>query len=131
MTYAVAKKATLLMPSGPQEDGQHLYIIVTNPCDESKTLLVTLCSIKDGRFHDPSCIVEVGEHPFVTKRSYVDYRLSRIVRCDHISKCVAGWTFTPKADVSDSLFARVEGGIEKSDFTSRLVTTYHDANRHR
>ncbi|WP_432284133.1 hypothetical protein SLT36_20295 [Aminobacter sp. BA135] len=131
MTYAVAKKAALLMPSGPLEDGQHLYVIMTNPCDQGKSLLVSISSIKDGRFHDPACIIEVGEHPFVTKRSFVEYRLSRIIRCDHIAKCVAGWVFTPKAGVSDELFAKIEAGIEASDFTPKLVTTYHQANRHR
>jgi hypothetical protein len=130
MPYAVAKKATLLMPSGPDE-GQHLYVIMTNPCDEGQSLLVSLSSIKEGRFHDPACIIEVGEHPFVTKRSYVEYRLSRIIRCDHITKCVDGWTFTPKADVSDDLYAKIAAGIGASEFSSKLTIKYYEANAHR
>lgn len=119
------------MPSGPLEDGQHLYVVATNPCDEDKALLVSLSSVKEGRFHDPSCVIEVGEHPFVTKRSFVEYRVSRILRCDHVVKCVAGWVFTPKAEVSDALFGKIEAGIEASDFTPKLITTYYRANRHR
>jgi len=131
MAYVVAKRATLLMPSGPGEEGLHLYCAVTNPCDQNQCLLVTFSSIKEGRFHDPACVVDVGEHPFVTKPSFIEYRLSRIISCEHVAKCVAGWVFTPKVDVSDDLLLRLQTGIEASDFTPMLVYRYFDLNKHR
>lgn len=121
----------MLLPSGPGADGQHLYAVITNPCDGSQSLLVSFSSIKPGRFHDPSCLVQPGEHEFIIKPTYVEYRMARIMRCDHIAKCVDGWTFTPKGPISDALLERIHNGVEQSDFTSGLVIKYFAANRHR
>lgn len=131
MVYVVVKKATLLLPSGPGTDGQHLYAIITNPCDGDQCLLVSFSSVKQGRFHDPACLVNPGEHEFVVKPTYVEYRMARIMRCDHIDKCVSGWTFTPKGPISDDLLERIHNGVEQSDFTSGRVFNYFNANRHR
>jgi len=128
--YIVAKKATLLVPSGPGENGQHLYVIVTNPCAEQQCLMVTMSSIKEGRFHDPACILAAGEHPFITKPSFIDYRLSWQVRCDHVVKCVDGWVYTSKTDVTDELFGKICGGIPASDFMPVRLYRYFEGNKH-
>ncbi|TPI15762.1 hypothetical protein FJW06_05400 [Mesorhizobium sp. B4-1-3] len=131
MAYVVAKKSALLIPSGPGEDGKHLYVIVTAPCEAERCLLVTLTSIRDGRFFDPACRVDVGEHEFITKPSYVEYHMSRTLRCEQIVKCVDGWYFTPKPPASEELVERLCAGLTESDFTSKIVLDYFAANRHR
>ena len=130
MAYVVVKKATLLMPSGPDPDGHHLHIITTAPCDQNQVLLTTLCSVKEGRVHDKACLVEAGEHEFAKKLSFIEYRLSSLLHCDKIAKFVDGWYFTPKTEVSDELFERIRAGILTSDFTPRFIQTYFGKNAH-
>ncbi|WP_146172497.1 hypothetical protein [Mesorhizobium helmanticense] len=121
----------MLIPSGPGEDGKHLYAILTNPCQNASCLLVTVTSIKEGRFFDPACRIEPGEHEFITKPSYVEYRMSRILRCEQITKCVDGWYFTPKPAVSDDLINRMRQGVVDSNFTAKLVLKYLEDNKDR
>ena len=129
--HVVARKGTLLIPSGSGDDGKHLYVVLTNPCDAGQCLLVSWSRIKENRFFDPACRLEPGEHEFITQPTFVEYRLSRILSCDHIIKCVAGWYFTPKDDVSDEVCDRMRAGLEASEFTSRRVLVYFNANRDR
>ncbi|WP_192253805.1 hypothetical protein [Mesorhizobium caraganae] len=79
----------------------------------------------------PACTIEPGEHGFITKPSYVEYHLSRILRCEQITKCVDGWYFTPKPAVSDALMNRMRQGIVDSDFTAKMVLKYFEANKDR
>lgn len=67
----------------------------------------------------------------MTKRSFVEYRLPRIIRCEHISKCVGVWIFTPKADASDELYAKIAAGVSASEFSPSLVIKYYQANAQR
>ena len=115
---------TLLIPSGPGNT-KHLHIILTDKCDDGQHLLVGLSSIKPGRPYDDACEVEVGDHRFVSKRSYVEYRLTKRDRASHLSKCVKGWTFTPHDDVTDALLNRICDGLLISKFISQGMRRYY------
>ncbi|MBN9309308.1 hypothetical protein [Devosia sp.] len=129
MSFVVAKKATLLIPSGPDPDGHHLFVVLTSPCTHGQCLLTSFSSVKPGLFHDKTCLVAPGEHEFITKDSFIEYRLSRVLRCDQIEKAVNGWLYTPKPAVSDELLERIRDGIEQSELTPRFVQEYFEKNK--
>lgn len=124
MAFVPEKKATLLIPSGSQPGQLHLYVLLTNSCKNSFNLLVNFTSIKEGCFYDNACIIQAGEHPFITKNSYIFYQGTRQDRSDHLIKCVEGWLFKPHDPLSDDLFDRVCAGIEKTKFISRGMRQY-------
>lgn len=74
--------------------------------------------------HDPACIAELGEHPFATARSYIAYRLARTDHADHLTKCIDGWLFRRKEDVTADLLLRICEGISRSEFIKRADRTY-------
>lgn len=122
MAYEVRKGATLLVPSGPS--GNHLYVVVTEPDENDQVLVVTFCSIPEQGFHDATCEIHEG-HPFVTRPTYVNYRLSEIMTCAHIEKCVDGWVYTPKQSIDDDeLMTRMRDGILDSELTPQRIQTY-------
>jgi hypothetical protein len=127
VSYIVAKKATLLIPSGPS---QHLFVILTNPCDGGKCCVASFSSVKVGGKHDMTCPVAAGEHPSISKDSFIEYRLADVLPCDRIIHHVERWYYTPKAEVPDALFDRIRAGILTSDFTPRRVQSYFTANSH-
>jgi len=128
--YEPGRGKTLLIPSGTDNDPnrRHLFVVLTNPCAEGQVLLVSLSSVRDGVHHDPACIFEAGEHEFVRQRSFAAYRLARIERADHISRCVDGWLFTPRDAMDDALVQRMCEGLMLSDFAPVRIIRYYEAN---
>ena len=60
------------MPSGPFSDPNrlHLWVVLTDPCVNEANLIVSFSSVQPGRFHDPGCIVEAGEHRRIKVQSW-------------------------------------------------------------
>jgi hypothetical protein len=123
------KGGTLLIPSGSdlRPDGKHLFVILNDPCKNGQHALVSISSIRDGQYHDPTCLIEAGEHEFIRIRSFVQYQMARIERTQHLINCVGGWTFIEKAAVSEALVDRMFAGAIDSDFTPRFVQEYLEA----
>lgn len=130
MTYTPEPQNTLLLPSGTFEspDKKHLFIIMTKVCANGQHLLVSVSSIKEEVRHDPTCELNVGCHPFVTRPSFVFYAKASRARSDLLVKCVEGWVYTPKERLADDVFARVCAGITTSPFTPRWAKTYFTEN---
>ena len=130
MPFTPAKKATLLIPHGMAGNIEvfHLHIILTDACKDGLHLLAPITSIRKERFHDPTCVIQAGEHPFIKHESYLAYRLLKIVAGRHIKKCVAGWVFKIKEPVSDILYNRICDGMEPSEFTPLGMKKYYTEN---
>jgi hypothetical protein len=128
--YTPAKGFSLLIPSGTlnSPDKHHLFFIVSNACADGFHLLFSVCSIRDGISYDPTCVLDVGSHPFVKAPSYVLYAKPEKLRAEGIRKCVAGWTYTPKEECSADLLKRVCDGIASSAFTPRWAKKYYAEN---
>jgi hypothetical protein len=81
----------LLVPSGTLSDPSrhHLFVLVTNACNANFHLAISISSIKSGISHDPTCIIEKDEHPFVDLRSYVVYaRPQQLLRPNIVTRMV-------------------------------------------
>lgn len=107
--YQPVRRATLLIPSGPAHDldRKHLFIILTDPVADpfnggkDSFLLTSLSTLDTALPHDPTCILHPGDHPFVTRDSYVSYRDSRIIETAKIINGVETGVFVVK-DLMDS-----------------------------
>lgn len=131
MPYNPVSKATLLIPSGSlrNPNAKHLHVILTDACADGLHLLGSITSVQRGIFHDKTCIIQAGEHPFITHDSYFAYRRLMTSLGNHVIKCVDGWEYNPKEPVSDALFDRICAGIDVSEFTPRGMRTYWEENK--
>lgn len=115
--WAACRGATLLIPSGPAHDPdrKHLYIILTDPAPATgEVLIACVCSIPLSNLYDGSCTLFPGEHPFIVKHSYVDYRACRIVDAALLERKVAAHEFVAKPQLPEKRFADVLAGFEDS-----------------
>ena len=130
MPFVPNAKGTLLIPSGPPHDPDrlHLHVILTEACPEGMHLVGSISSIRDGQFHDPTCVIEAEEHRFINRPSYVLYRRTTTIRGGHMAICVDGWLFKPDDPVSDDLYQRICAGIADSRFTPRGMIRYWREN---
>lgn len=84
-------------------------------------LLIPISSTKPNAFFDPTCVIEVGEHPFITKQSFVAYRHIQERSASKIEKCLEQGEFVLKPDCSKQLLQRILEGIDRSNFTAPWV----------
>ncbi len=131
MPYVVARGNTLLVPSGTKADPDkmHLFVVVTDECDAGEHLMVSLSSIKQGVYHDPTCEMQVGAHPFVTAPSYVEYRLAIIRSAQYICQCTNNGAYIPRQPLSAALLVRVADGVLVSSFVPAKIRRYYMVNQ--
>ncbi len=125
--FSPARKGTVLIPSGPTD---HLHFVCCDPVFYPKqakecVLLVNISTIKPDIDYDRTCIVQVGDHPFVTRASYIYYRKADIFGSNSLSRNVADGTFQAHQPCSDELFSRILNGFDISEDVRGKVKNFY------
>ncbi|MDC5850904.1 hypothetical protein OPW32_17050 [Vibrio europaeus] len=123
----IAKKGTILIPSGPVK---HLHFVCSDPVFYPKTtkdsiLVVNITSIQDGIEHDGSCVLDVGDHPFITHPSYVYYRRADIFGVDTVRRNIDDGTIDVHSPCGDGTFKRILEGFELSDDVTPKIYNFY------
>lgn len=128
--FVVARRATLLIRSGPAHDPdrKHLFVVLNDPAGPAgQVILVGICSIGTTS-HDTACVLGSGDHPFIQHDSYVDYHNARLERADRLQRAVDCGEFIARELVSEEVYARIMAGVRASRRTKRFVTNFFDEN---
>jgi hypothetical protein len=122
-----AQGQCLLVPSGPT--GFHLHLIIYGPSvvvnhgTVAQVAMVGVTSIKPGVPHDPACILQVGQHPFIQHASFLAYRHMRVDPAAHVQQMVAGGVWQPHSACSQQLLQDAIAGVCASKLTPRAMKT--------
>ena len=134
MLFWPAKRATLLIPTGPAHDPdrKHLFILLTDPVlvpdvAVKQVLLVGIATRNLKLPHDATCVLYPGDHPFVTRESYVNYRFARIEEADKLVTGVQKGLLVPKGTIDTGIFARVCQGLFDSRHTVPKMLSFYQA----
>lgn len=119
------KSGGILMPFQPD---LHLFAIMNDPCPAKLCLVVMVTSVRANRKHDPTCILDVGDHPFITHPSYMLYRMAETIRADQISARITKRVYIPKEDFPPAVFNRIASGLYTSEETRGRILTYAKQN---
>lgn len=123
------RKGTVLALSGRTD---HLHVICNDPvhypidgCD--CVLAVNISSIKNGVPFDSTCVLKLGDHPFVKHDSYVVYERAVIWKVGNVDKYVAAGSIKPYADdMPETIFNRILAGFNISDDVEPRVQRFCD-----
>lgn len=127
--FFVARRATLLIPSGPADDPdrKHLFIVLTDPTGaEREVLLVSISSAAAGRPSDPACLLYAGDHPFIRHDSFISYRSLRVEPEDRILRGLTNGELVAHDSLESALFARVCYGLETSRYVAPKFRTFYE-----
>lgn len=92
--------------------GLHLHVIVAESSpDDSALLFLVFISSVDTQYRDPTTIIHVGEHSYITKESWVRYQSILILPRKDIEKRIVDYF----GKVSPNLLVRIQDGIIKTD----------------
>jgi hypothetical protein len=123
VAWGVRPGETFFRPSGPR--GSHLNVILCDPQDfpgrrTRSVVVVPICSV--GRvWHDPTVLLEKGDHPFLSHQSFADYQLASIEHAGDLLNGVRRAVFQAGAPVTSIVLARIlAGGIASPDTTREI-----------
>lgn len=113
---ALFRRASLFIVSGPSE---HLHIVMNDPVHYGvigchAVLLVNLCSYWPDKGFDDTCILDVGDHPFIEHPTYVDYRRAVIKPADPLVQGVRRREHRMGEPFEEAVFMRVLDGFHRS-----------------
>lgn len=131
--FLPVRRATLLIPSGPEHDPdrKHLFILLTDPFgrleeDEKQVLMVSTSTVRTGMFHDPTCLLFPGDHPFIKHDSFVSYRTARIEEAGKLVRGVKSGALIPKGSMEGEIVARICKGLTESRHTPLKILEFYE-----
>ena len=116
----VVAGATMLIPSGGKN---HLFVVVYNPGivnGVQKVLLVPF----EAAFSkcDNSCLISVGDHPFISHSSYMGYPHARSELLNHVVQCLSNGSYGASyPPVSSALLAKIQSGYSSTKRVPRFI----------
>lgn len=128
--YRPTRKGTILIPSGPV---RHLFFVCSDPTpdpvyvatyNKNAVLVVNISTIKEDAEHDNSCVLNVGEHPFITDPSYVVYIRASLLSEDNITDNIADGTFDVHEDCCEETLQKIYDGFEISEDTPGKILKF-------
>lgn len=97
---------------------------MNDPDPQGQCLLVMATSIKKGRNCDPGCKLAAGCHSFISRPTYILYRLAACSPAAHIGNMVDKKYYTQKSDVSQDVYDLIRKGLYASDETRQVILGY-------
>jgi len=108
----------------------HLYVVLTEPMDtitqKNCILWVSLSSVEGKRYYDDTCLLDVGDHPFISKKTWVSYQHAAITTADKIKKNLDRGLLLENDPLKEQLLNRILKGLEISNDTPREVLDFYN-----
>ncbi len=93
----------------------HLWIVITRPTKEREVVIVNVTSWRS--LADPTCVLQPGDHQFVRRKSYIEYRRAKRVSVDEIRVLLNSGGCVEYDTASPSLLERIlDGAAERKDY---------------
>ncbi len=99
-----------LSPTPKYPNTFHLYIIIS--IVDTKALLVNVTTKKASS--DVSCVLQVGDHDFITRESVINYGDAKIAEIDKLKEAIDKRYFKPQKPITDDLLIRILKGARNS-----------------
>lgn len=127
-TFIPLAKGSILVPSGRDK---HLHIICNDPVPYPKyanaesVLLVNITTLYPDLPYDASCILDIGDHPFIKHQSFVYYGKADIFAATSLMAGVQSGELKIRQACPDPTFTRILSGFEISKRVPGKVKNYY------
>lgn len=92
--------------------GTHPHVVISDPDAEGRVVVVNISHHEDNR--DQSCVIEIGEHPLIIKKSVVLYKATAVFTPEQ-QRDFERYATKHHEKVSDALLERIVEGTD-SDY---------------
>ena len=102
----------------------HLCVVLSHPSyNPNKVVFVRISTWRDEaiELNDSSCIVNVGDHPFIRHKSYVYYREAMCRPLSILQQGIEKSVLQPHKNCTDDFLERILDGAANSKFTPNEI----------
>ena len=103
----------------PSSTRPHLYIVITDPDPIGNLVIVNVTS--QGQSKDQSCVLNPGDHPFITRESVINYAEAIITNENTIQNGARGGVVQFDAAVTPKVLSKIQAGALASPQTESKV----------
>lgn len=103
----------------PSSTKSHLYIVVTGVDAKGNLVIANVTTQDQGK--DQSCVLNVGDHPFLTRESVVNYAEALIAKEENVLSGARGGVVQHDVPVPHDVLNRVQQGAIASPHTEIRV----------
>ena len=124
--FRPVRGCTLHIPgTGPDHDKArgHLFVILTETCQNGLNLLVPIATARGKS--DRTCLLGLGDHPFISHPSYVQYARLEFYEAEVLRTKVLQKTIQPQDPFGGPIFARVCLGVAESRYAAPKFKLYY------
>jgi hypothetical protein len=97
----------------PQDD-KHLWAVISEPSFDPDNLVVVMF-VSWKRHCDQNCILDVGDHPFIQRRTCVEYHRATIKSDANLEQQFRANRLVLKARLSPSALAKIRRAAQDAD----------------
>lgn len=126
MTITIAPGDVFHLPI-PRPDFGHIHVIITSiNIHTGAFLCVPIDSWENNRLSDSTVILNPGDHPFIRKKSYVNYDKASIKNIDQLNTWIKNGDARKLDPISNELFEIIRLGIRKSENTDTEIIEFYN-----
>ncbi|MBA7533137.1 hypothetical protein ES705_25372 [subsurface metagenome] len=103
---------------------KHLYFVISNPDIDNNVLVVNMTTVKNTGREDLSCILDVGDHPEITNKSYIKYDKAIELGTAKMIELAMKKIIILKKGLDPTVLKRIQEGAEKSSALSGKFKKY-------
>jgi len=97
----------------------HLWVVITRPTTQGEIAMVNFATRRPPC--DDSCIIAVGEHPFVTSETIILYSRGQMTTDAFLEHAKQHFIIQERSPVSDALLERIQLGALDSTYTKQAI----------
>ena len=116
---------TLLVAEPGTSYDSHLWIVVSDPSsDPDHVVMVNMTSFRTDK--DQACVIHVGDHPYVTHDTCINYEDAKVVTVPQIELLRTSGKVVSFAPCSSSLLQRIRDAVPDSRMKLGVVSILVD-----
>lgn len=91
----------------------HLYFVISNPDIDNNVLVVNMTTLRNTGREDLSCILNIGDHPRITDKSYIVYDRAIELGIAKMIELAMNKIIILKEDLDPAVLKRIQEGAKE------------------
>ena len=99
----------------------HLFVILFDGETYTSNTIIVPIDTYSSEKQDKTVLLQIGDHEFITHRSFVNYSFAKVTSLTYINKLIEDRKAKSKVSVSREILIRIREGVRKSKRTPNEV----------
>lgn len=111
----------------PRPDFGHVHVVITSVNQHTGAFLcVPIDTWINAKLSDSTVILSVGDHTFISKKSFMNYEEAKILNIDILERLMACGDAKKMDPINSTLLIKIQHGVKKSDHSKKGIIEFYE-----